>query len=201
MSNQWGRQPMGKDSRTLVVGVIIIGIIGYLLLPNFFKADPTVASVSLDNVNVNQPPSTYNPSIPNSSGNTVQTTPGVNNTLDSGNGTSKISTGYWILSVSNGSIQQFSVSAQVYAFLQGLINSDSKGTAEITVFLIDNGQIHQYVVSNEIYSVISNMATIETRASKAFPSSTPNTSPSSTPNASPSSTPNASPSSTPNVLP
>ena len=211
MSNQWRRQPLGIDSQTLVIGIVIIGIIGYLFIPNFFKSinsglDPIATATSLNSVN---PPNTSDPNPLNSSSDPVQTSPSVNNTLDNGNGNSKLSTGYWILSVSNGAFQQFSVSAQVYTFLQGLINSDSKGTPVITVFLINNGQIRQYIVSNEIYSVISNMTTIDTRASNtspssassASPSSALSTSPGSSPNTSPSSAPSTSSSSSPDVLP
>lgn len=177
MFNQWGRQPKWKDSRTLVFGIVIIGIIGYQFLPNFFKAiyssiDPTVTATNLNNVN---PPSTYDPNALNSFGNPIQNSSSVNNTLDSGNGNNTISTGYWLLFVSNGTFQQLSVNAQNYAFVQGLIQSDSKGSATVTIFLIDNGQIHQYIVSNETYLVISNMATINTRASSTSTYSTPPT--------------------------
>lgn len=180
--NQWGRQPMGMDSRTLVFGIVIIGIIGYLLLPNLFKTfnsstDSIVTSTNLSNVN---PPSTYDPSTSdpstvNSSGYPTQNFPSVNNALNSANRNSEISTGDWILFLSDGAFQQFSVNAQVYAFLQELIQSDRKGTANITVFLVENGQIHQFIVSNETYSVISNIAAINARASNSSTYSAPPT--------------------------
>ncbi|MDR3539377.1 MAG: hypothetical protein P4L69_00175 [Desulfosporosinus sp.] len=181
--NQWGRQPIGKDSRTLVFGIVIIGIIGYLLLPNLFKAfnlsaDPNVTSASQDYLNNLNPPSAYDPSASNSSVYPNQNFSSNNNTLNSGNGNSEISTGYWILFLSNATFQQFSVSAQVYAFLQELIQSDSKGTATNTVFLVNNGQIRQFIVSNETYSVISNIATINARASNNSTYSPPPASPS-----------------------
>ncbi|MDR3587147.1 MAG: hypothetical protein P4L59_17810 [Desulfosporosinus sp.] len=175
--NQWGRQPMGMDSRTLVFGIVIIGIIGYLLLPNLFKTfnsstDSVQTSTNLSNVN---PPSTYDPSTVNSSGDPIQNSPSVNNALNSANRNSEISTGDWILFLSDGAFQQFSVNAQVYAFLQELIQSDRKGTANITVFLVENGQIHQFIVSNETYSVIANIATINARASNSPTYSAPST--------------------------
>jgi len=63
--------------------------------------------------------------------------------LNSGKGNNEITTGYWILSVSNGAFRQVSVNAQDYAFVQGLIQSDSKGIGAITIFLVANGQIQQ----------------------------------------------------------
>ncbi|SPF36872.1 conserved hypothetical protein [Candidatus Desulfosporosinus infrequens] len=165
--NQWGRQPTRKDSRTLVIGIVILSIIGYLLLPNLYKtlnisSDPVVTATNLNNVN---PSSPYEPNDLNSSGYPTQNFLSDNNTSNSDNRNSQLTTGYWILFLSNGTFQQFSVNAQVYAFLQELIQSDRKGTAAITVFLVDNGQIRQHIVSNETYAVISNIATINARAS------------------------------------
>jgi len=193
--NQWGRHPMGKDSRTLVFGIVIIGIIGYLLIPNFFKSiyssiNPTNTVTSLNNVN---PPSTAVPNALDSSGNPIQNSSSVNNTLVSGNGDNTISSGYWILFVANGAFQQISVNAQDYAFVQGLIQSDSKGIKSITVFLVTSGQIHQYVVSNETSSVICNMAAINMRATNATPTPTP------TPTATPTPTETITPTPTPNT--
>jgi len=170
--NQWGRQSVGKDLRTLALVIVIIGIIGYRILPNYFKVDPTVTGTSLDNV---IQPSTYDLNALNSSSSSAQLFPSVNNTMNIGSGNNAIMAAYWILFVSNGTFQQLSVNAQEYALVQGLIESDSKGTATITVFLIDNGQIHQYIVSNETYSVISNMATINARASNSSTYFTPTT--------------------------
>lgn len=172
--NQWGRQPVGKDSRTLVIGIVIIGIIGYLLLPNIFKTinpsiDPTVAVPSINDVNL---PSTNDPNALNSSSSSSQLFPSVNNTLNIGSGNNAISSGYWVLFISNGTSHQLSINAQDYTFVQELIQSDSKGIGTTTVFLVDNGQIHQYNISNETYSVISNLATINARASNTSTYST-----------------------------
>ena len=195
--NQWGRQPMGKDSRTLVLGIVIIGILGYLLLPNFFKAvnssmDSTVASTGLNNVNQ---PSTYDPNALNSTSSPSQLFPNSNKSMaiGNGNGNNSISSGYWILFVSNGAVQQLSVNAQEYALIQGLIESDSRGNATITIFLIDNGQIHQFIVSSETYSIISNIATINARTSNSStnytpPSSPPTTTPPTIPTTTPTTT-------------
>jgi len=175
MSNQWGRQPMGKDSLTLVLGIVIIGIIAYLLLPNISRginssADPTVTATSLNNDNQ---PNTNDPYAlnSNSSGYPTQNIPSVNNTLinGNGNGNNEITTGYWILFLYNGTIQQLPINAQDYAFVQGLVNSDTKGTPTNPIFLVENGQIQKYVVNNETYSIISNMDIIANRSSNSLP--------------------------------
>lgn len=207
MSNQWGRQPMGKDSRTLVFGIIIIGIIGYLILPNFFKAinsstDPAVPATSLNNVNQS---STYDPNALNSPSSSSQLFPSINNTMNNGSENNALTSGYWVLFVSNGTTRQLSVNAQDYAFLQELFQSDNKGTGAFTVFLVDQGQIHQYFVSKEAYSIISDMASIKERPSNVTPNAssnpTPDVSPNPAPDVSPNPTPNVSPNPTPNVSP
>ena len=175
--NQWGRQPMGKDSRTLVMGIVIIGIIGYLLFSSFSKAinfstDPTMATTSSNNVNL---PSTNDPNALSSTASPSQLFPSGNNAMNIGSGNNAITTGYWILFISNGTTQQLSVNTQDYAFLQELFQSDNNGIRASTVFLVDNGQIRQYIVSKETYSIITNMASIKTRPSNTSTSSTPPT--------------------------
>jgi hypothetical protein len=180
MPNQFWRNPrsaMSKDFQTLALGIVILGLIGYLLFPNLFKnvntlVNPTVAAPSSNDVNL---PSTYDYNAQNPSSSSSQLFPGVNNTTNIGSGNSVLTSGYWVLFVSNGTSQQLSVDAQGYAFIQGLIQSDSKGSAIVRIFLIDNGQIHQYIVSNETFSVISNMATINARTTNPSTSSTPPT--------------------------
>lgn len=120
-------------------------------------------------------------------------------------------TGYWILFDSNGTITQFNLSTNDYAFIQRLIQNDNKGIPKIKIFLVENGQTRQYIVSNELYTIIANMNfIIDSRAvnntlnssTYGSPSSTPNTYPNSSssnpyPNSSSSSSnPNPSSSST-----
>lgn len=205
MSNQQGRQSLKKYPQTLLLWIIIIGIIGYLLLPNFSETTPPIMDSRLDNANQ---PRTNDPNPLNSSDFPIPNSTSVNDTLNSAIGNDKLSNGYWILFVSNDAVQQFFANAQVYAFLKELINSDSKGTPKITVFLIDNGKINQHVVSNEIYSVISHLIAIESRASNtsnstldASPNPIPDSSPAPFPNGAPDSTPNVTPNSTPNTSP
>ena len=163
---------MQKDSRALVLGIVIIVIIGYHFLPNLFQADPTIAPTSLNNINL---PSTYDPNALNSSNSSSQVFPSVNNTMNIGSGNNALTSGYMVLFVSNGISQQLSVNAQDYAFLQELFQSDNNGIGASTVFLVDNGQMQQYNVSKETYSIISNMATIKARTSNTSTSSTPPT--------------------------
>ena len=186
MPNQLWRQPRNmipKDLLVLIFGIVIIGAFINII---YSHINPTVTATSLNDVNI---PSTYNINDPNSSGYPIQNSPSVNNTLNSGNGNNDITTGDWVLLVSNGTFQQFSVSAQVYTFLLGLIESDSKGTGTVKVFLVVNGQINQYSVSNKVYSIISNMAAIDTPASNVSPNPIPYVSPNPTPYVSPNPTP------------
>lgn len=203
MSNQWGRLPHGlmrQNIGALILGFVIFSIIGYLLLPKFSRniysfINPTVTATSLNNVNS---PSTYNPSALNSSAYSIQNSPTTYN-MNSENGRNDVTTGYWILFVSNGKFTQLSINIDVTTFVQRLIESDRKGTAINKIFLIDNGRIRQYMVSNEIYSIISNMSTVDSRALNASSNSSPNASINSSPNASVNLNPNASVNSSPNT--
>ena len=171
-NNQRGSQLKGINPWTLVFVIVIISIIGYMFLPDYSKTTPPLSSTGL-------PGSLPNPNDPNplnSSSYPLIDSPSSNNTSSNGNETSKLATGNWILYLSNGTLQEFSVSPQDYAFLKELINSDRKGTSTMTVFLIDNGQIREYVVSNEISSIISNLIAIDSRTSNAPSNSTPDTS-------------------------
>lgn len=168
MPNPWGRQPrseMWQDLQALAFWVVVIGIIGYLLFPNFFKdiysrVNPTVAETSnLSDVSL---PDTANTDSFTAPGLSIQNFPNVSSALYSNK--NDISTGYWVIFVAEGEFKQFAVSADTYAFLQRLIESDQKGVAKSTVMLASNGQIHKYIVSDEIYTIITNMALIDTRA-------------------------------------
>lgn len=169
MPNHWGRQPMGKNSRTSVFTIVIIGFIGYLLFNNFFKADQTIATTSLKNVN---PQSTNDPNALSSTVSKSQIFPDGNNAMNLNSGNTTITTGYWVLFISNGTTQQLSLNTQDHAFLQELFQSDNNGIRASTVFLVDNGQIRQYIVSKETYSIISNMGSIKARRSNTSTSTT-----------------------------
>ena len=116
---------MGINPWTLVFVIVIISIIGYMFLPDYSKTTPPLSSTGL-------PGSLPNPNDPNplnSSSYPLIDSPSSNNTSSSGNETSKLATGNWILYLCNGILQEFSVSPQDYAFLKELINSDRKGTS------------------------------------------------------------------------
>lgn len=171
MPNQRERQSYIPQ---LLIGIGII-VIGFLLFPNFFKdISSQITSNTAQTLNDVNLSSTNYPNTLNSSISSTSLFPNVNNTLNSASGNNALASGYWVLFVSNGNPQQLSISNQDYAFIQGLIQSDTKGNPSIKIFLIDNGQIHQQIVSNEIYSILSNMAAIITGVSA--PSSTNSTS-------------------------
>ncbi len=187
--NQQGRQIIGKNPWTLVFVIVIISIIGYRLLPDYPKTTPPLTSTSLPD----SQPNTNDPNPLNSSSYPIIDSPSANNTSSSGNETSKLATGNWILYLSKGTLQEFSVSPQDYAFIQGLIISDRKGTPTMTVILVDNGQIREYDVSDEISSIISNLIAIDSRTSNLPSNSTPNTSSDPIPDTSLNPTPDTSP--------
>ncbi|AGA68620.1 hypothetical protein Desdi_1105 [Desulfitobacterium dichloroeliminans LMG P-21439] len=66
-------------------------------------------------------------------------------------------TGYWVLFDMNGVITQFNLNSNDYAFVQRLIQNDTKGIPKIKIFLIENGRTRQYIVSTELYTIIANM--------------------------------------------
>jgi hypothetical protein len=82
------------------------------------------------------------------------------------NGNDEVSSGYWIIFVSEGEFKQLAVSTEVYAFLLRLIESDQKATGKSTVILAADGQIRKFTVSEEIYSIINNIALIAGRTNK-----------------------------------
>jgi hypothetical protein len=175
MANTWGRPPrkdFWQDLQALALWILIIGVVGYVLFPNFFKdiysrlSDPvTQASTlntdyQLNNANTN----------PNSGSIDPQTLLGqdfsnVSNALYN-NGKSEVSSGYWVIYVGDGEFKQLAVSSDAYAFLLRFIESDQNSAGKSTVILAANGQIHKYVVSDEIYAIINNMELIVAHSNK-----------------------------------
>lgn len=167
MPNLWGRPPrnqIGQDIQSLAIWVLIIGVVGFLLFPTFFKdvfsrmSDPVVETSNLADVN-----------LPNSSGLepldyadlSTQDYPNVYNSLY--NGKNEVSSGYWVIFVAEGEFKQLSVTSESYAFLLRLIESDQKAVVKNSVILTANGQIRKYLVSDEIYVIINNISTINNR--------------------------------------
>jgi len=174
MPSSWGRPPRNEiwqDLQALALWILIIGVVGYVLFPNFFKdiysrlSDPVTQTTTLnDNYTLNNSSNLY----------TDLTTPqsllgqdfsSVTNALYN-NGNNEVSSGYWVIFVSEGEFKQLAVSTEAYAFLLRLIESDQKVTGKSTVILASNGQIRKYTVSEEIYAIINNISLISVRTNK-----------------------------------
>lgn len=173
MPNSWGRPPrndMWQDMQALAFWVLIIGVVGLFIFPNFFKdvysrlTDPTTtvatdtgdltdySGLNLDSSNLTQDTSSL--LYPGYSSNVLTGLYGNNN---------EVSTGYWVIFVAEGEFNQLSVTSETYTFLTNLISKDTKADLKNTVILASNGQILKFTVSEEVYSIITNMALIDTR--------------------------------------
>jgi len=172
MPSTWGRPPRNEiwqDLQALALWILIIGVVGYVLFPNFVKDiysrltdTVTQASTLNDNYSLNTSSDYY----------TDATTPqsllgsdlsNVTYTLYN-NGNDEVSTGYWVIFVTEGAFKQLAVSTETYAFLLRLIQSDQNAIGISTAILVENGQIRKFVVSEEIYSIIYNISVIAGRA-------------------------------------
>ncbi|AET68895.1 hypothetical protein Desor_3400 [Desulfosporosinus orientis DSM 765] len=173
MPSTWGRPPRNEiwqDLQALALWILIIGVVGYFLFPNFFKdiylnlADPAAQTSAINDQY------TINNSL-NSGSNLTdnqdyfgQDFSSVSNALYNNNN-NEVSIGYWVIFVADGEFKQLSVSSDAYAYLLRLIETDKNSTGKITVIFSANGQISKYVVSEEIYAIITNMALIVSRNS------------------------------------
>jgi len=185
MPNSWGRPPRNdiwQDFQALAFWVLIIGVAGFILFPNFFGdvytrlTDPTAQMVDTTS-------GSYDPNLSQGTYNTYNT--GAYNGNESGilfpsgysnpNSTTsslynlgnEVSTGYWVIFVADGAFKQLSVTSESYTFLLHLIEKDKSGEAKNSVILVSNGQIRKYVVTDEIYTIITSMASIDTRSKKS----------------------------------
>ncbi|MCO1600425.1 MULTISPECIES: hypothetical protein [Desulfosporosinus] len=170
MSNTWGRPPRNeiwRDLQALALWILIIGVVGYVLFPSFFKdiyshlADPVTQTSTLNDQY------TLNNSINTNSDLTDQNFFGqdfssVSNSLYN-NSNNEVSIGYWVIFVADGEFKQLSVSSNTYTYLLSLIESDVNAAGKITMILSSNGKISKYNVSQEIYAIITNMALIVNR--------------------------------------
>ena len=172
MQGAWRRPPrndLWKDLQALAIWILIIGVVGYVVFPNFFKdiytklADPVAQTSTLDD----------NYSLSNSDTLTAtdqqsllgQNTASVTDALYT-NGNNEVSSGYWIIFVSEGEFKQLSVSSENYTFLLRLIETDQSVEGKSAVMLTENGQLKKYNVSAEISAIIENMALVVGRAKK-----------------------------------
>lgn len=174
MPSSWGRPPRNQiwqDLQALALWILIIGVVGYVLFPNFFKdiysrlSDPVTQTTSLnDNYTLNNSSDIYS-DVTNPQSLLGQDFSNVTNALYN-NGNDEVSSGYWVIFVSEGEFKQLAVSTEAYAFLLRLIESDQKVTGKSTVILAANGQIRKFTVSEEIYLIINNISLISARITK-----------------------------------
>lgn len=168
MPNTWGRSPrndLWQDLQALALWILIIGVVGYVLFPNFFKdiylhlSDPVTETSTLNDSYTLNKTADSNTDLTGNQAIFGQDFSSVSNSLYN-NGNNEVSTGYWVIFVANGEFKQLAVSNEAYAFLVRLIESDQKAIGKSTIILSANGQIRKYLVSDEIYTIITNMALI-----------------------------------------
>lgn len=173
MSNTWRRPPrseLWQDLQALALWILIIGVVGYILFPSFFKdiysrlSEPVSQTSTLnDNYTLNNnTTASTNADVSNSQALQGQEFSSVTNALYN-NGNSEVSSGYWIIFVSNGEFKQLAVSSEANAFLLRIIQSDKATAGKNTIILASNGQIQKYTVSEEVFGIINNMSLIGDR--------------------------------------
>lgn len=174
MPSAWGRPPrndLWQDLQALALWILIIGVVGYIIFPNFFKDIYSRLSVPVTQTSTLNDNYTLNNSDNlNTNANDQQTLLGqdsssVSNALYN-NGKNEVSSGYWIIFVAEGEFKQLAVSSDAYAFLLRLIESDQSVEGKNAIILAANGQIRKFNVSEEIHTIINNMALIVGRANK-----------------------------------
>lgn len=165
MRNAWGRPPKNDiwgDIQALALWIFIVGIVGYLLFPDFFHnvydqlAAPAEKTEELGEITL--PSSNIDLTYPN------YNLPSVYDSIYSGD--SEISDGYWALFVGENEFRQLSLSTESYAFILRLIDGDRKAEVKNIMLLAADGNIHKYVVSDEIYEILHNLSKINTRSGK-----------------------------------
>jgi hypothetical protein len=172
MPNTWGRPPKNEiwqDLQALALWILIIGVVGFIFFPGFFKdiysrlSDSTSPAGTInDNYSLNN--SNLSSDLTGSQSLIGQDFPNVSSALYDGK--NEVSSGYWVIYVADGDFKQLAVSSEAYSFLLNLIESDQNAAGKSTVILTSNGQIHKYLVSEEIYAIITNMASIVGRTNK-----------------------------------
>ncbi len=167
MRNAWGRPPKNDiwgDIQALALWIFIVGIVGYLLFPDFFHNVYTQLTVPVEETEdigeISLPSSNIDFSDPNLD----YQLPSVYNSLYTGD--SEISDGYWALFVMDSEFNQLALSTESYAFILRLIDGDRKADVNKTLLLAAKGKIQKYVVSEEVYIILSNMSKINERSGK-----------------------------------
>jgi hypothetical protein len=164
MPSAWGRPPrneLWKDLQALALWVLIIGVVGFVIFPNFFKDIYSRLSEPVTETSTLNDNYTLNNSTDDQQTFLGQDYSSVASALYDGK--SEVSSGYWVIFVAEGEFKQFAVSSDGYAFLLRLIESDQNAEGKNIVILAANGQIQKFAVSEEIYVIINNMAIIMNR--------------------------------------
>lgn len=165
MPNPWGRPPKNdiwSDIQALAIWIFIVGIVGYLLFPDFFHNVYDQLAIPGENTEEIGEITLPTSKIDNSS-NDIQL-PSVYDSLYSGD--SEISDGYWAIFVGENEFKQLSLSTESYAFILRLIDGDRKAEVKNTLLLAANGKIQKYVVSDEVYGILLNLTKINSRSGK-----------------------------------
>lgn len=167
MRSAWGRPPKNdiwSDIQALLLWIFIVGIVGYLLFPDFFHNVYDHLAVNEDRMEeigeITLPSSSINFTDPS---NQYQL-PNVYNTIYSGE--SEISDGYWAIFVMDNQFKQLSLSTESYAFILRLIDGDRKADIKSTILLSASGKIQKYQVSDEIYKILTNLSQIDLRSGR-----------------------------------
>jgi len=168
MRKAWGRPPKDDiwgDIQALAVWIFIVGIVGYLLFPDFFQSVYNHLTASNSNLEeggeISLPASDmdYNyydyyyekSNLPN-----------VYSSIYTGD--SEISDGYWAIFVKDNEFQQLHLTTESYTFILRLIDGDRKADVKNTLLLAANGHIRKYIVSDEVYNIITNLSQINLRS-------------------------------------
>jgi len=167
MRTAWGRPPKNdiwSDIQALALWIFIVGIVGYLLFPDFFHNVYDQLAVPGENTEeigeITLPSSSINLTDPTNQYQLPSTYNGIYT------GDTEISDGYWAIFVMENQFKQLSLSTESYAFVLRLIDGDRKAEVRNTLLLAANGKIQKYQVSDEIYGILTNLSQINTRSGK-----------------------------------
>ncbi|MCL1917148.1 MAG: hypothetical protein FWG14_02345 [Peptococcaceae bacterium] len=167
MGTAWGRPPQKSfvsDIKMVALGLLIIGVVIYLLFPNilsFLKGDdeasPALGEIVLPSDTEDSAAidisSSDSLSLPNVFAGLYQDT--------------TISTGYWIMYVGDDELKQLQLSARSFEFVMSVVEKDCRtqetpGT--VPMLTAAEGEINKYLISEQVYSIIINLADISGRA-------------------------------------
>ncbi|OCZ52720.1 hypothetical protein [Dehalobacter sp. TeCB1] len=165
-SNAWGRPPQNDiwgDIKVLALWIFIVGIVGYLLFPDFFhNVYDQLTSATANTEEIGEITLPTSSEVKDTTTGDGTDTTSVYNSIYTGD--SEISDGYWALFVGDNEFQQLSLSTESYAYIIRLIDGDRKGEATKILLLSANGNIHKYVVTEEVYNILLNLNMINNRS-------------------------------------